>query len=87
MGLAKAMEKDATGCIVIHLGFEFDSINMEVRLPINKKLRALRAVEYIANASSISLASLEEVLGFLSHCCQVIPLGRLFLRRLFSLLR
>jgi hypothetical protein len=30
---------------------------------------------------------LEEILGYLSHCCQVVPLGRPFLRRLFSLLR
>ena len=87
MGLSKAPEKDSDGHVVTHLGFEFDSINMEVRLPLNKKLRALRAVEHIANASSISVASLEEVLGFLSHCCQVVPLGRPFLRGLFSLLR
>ena len=87
MGLSKAPEKDSDRHVVTHLGFEFDSINMEVRLPLNKKLRALRAVEHIANASSISVASLEEVLGFLSHCCQVVPLGRPFLRGLFSLLR
>ena len=72
---------------ITHLGFEFDSINMEVRLPVNKKLRALRAVEHIAKVSSVTVASLEEVLGILSHCCQVVPLGRPFLRRLFSLLR
>ena len=29
---------------------------------------------------------LEEVLSFLSHCCQVIPLGCPFLQRLFALL-
>ena len=87
MGLSKAPEKDLDGHVVTHLGFEFDSINMEVRLPVNKKLRALRAVEHIANASSVAVASLKEVLGFLSHCCQVVPLGRPFLRRLFSLLR
>jgi hypothetical protein len=87
VGLSKAPEKDANGCVVTHLGFEFDSINMEVRLPVNKKLRAFRAVLHLSNASSVSLASLEEVLGFLSHCCQVVPLGRPFLRRLFSLLR
>src|SRR5205814_6602980 len=28
-----------------------------------------------------------ETLGFLSHCCQVIPLGRPFLCQLFSLLQ
>ena len=77
-GLSKAPEKDSSGHVVTHLGFEFDSINMEVRLLVNKNLRALHAVQHIANASSVSLASLEEVLGFLSHCCQVVPLGHPF---------
>ena len=86
MGLTKAVEKDSDGPVVTHLGFEFDSMNMEVRLPPNKKTRALRAVEHLMNASSVSFAALEEILGFLSHCCQVVPLGRTFLRQLFRLL-
>ena len=85
--LTKAPEKDSNGCVVTHLGFEFDSLNMEVRLPLNKKLRALAAVQHLVTARSVSVASLEEVLDFLSHCCQVVPLGRPFLRRLFSLFR
>jgi hypothetical protein len=87
MGLTKAVEKDSHGTTVTHLGFEFDSINMEVCLPPNKKLRAMQAVKRLLHASSISFTELEEVLGFLSHCCQVVPLGRPFLRQLFSLLR
>jgi len=35
-GLTKATEKDETGTEVTHLGFEFDSNKMEVRLPPNK---------------------------------------------------
>jgi hypothetical protein len=86
MGLTKAVEKDSDGPVVTHLGFEFDSMNMEVRLPPNKKTRARRAVEHLMNASSVSFAALEEVLGFLSHYCQVVPLGRPFLRQIFMLL-
>ena len=87
VGLTKATEKDAMGTVVTHLGFELDSQNMEVRLPYNKKLRALNAVQILATMSSVSHTALEEALGFLSHCCQVVPLGRPFLRRLFSFLR
>jgi Reverse transcriptase (RNA-dependent DNA polymerase) len=86
LGLSKAVEKDANGCVVVHLGFEFDSINMRVSLPLNKKRRALEAIEQLLSASSISISALESTLGFLSHCCQVVPLGRPFLRQLFSLL-
>ena len=74
-GLSKAPEKDADGTLVTYLGFEFDSMNMEVRLPPNKKLHALCAVQHLMTAKSVSFSALEEVLSFLSHCCQVVPLG------------
>ena len=83
-GLTKATEKDSDGCIVVHLGFEFDSRNMQVRLPPNKKQRALNAVNALLTASTVTLPMLETTLGFLSHCCQVVPIGRPFLRNLFS---
>jgi|SRR5277367_2079729 len=83
-GLTKPVEKDSDGCIVIHLGFEFDSINMQVRFPLNKKQRAIEAVNVLLTSSTVTLSMLESALGVLSHCCQVVPLGRPFLRNLFS---
>jgi len=85
-GLSKAAEKDSNGCVIIHLGFEFDSSAMEIRLPPNKKQRPVNAVNSLLSSSTVSLINLESTLGFLSHCCQVVPLGRPFLRQLFSLL-
>ena len=87
MGFSGAIEKNMDGHIVTHLGFEFDTLKMEVRLPVNKKLRALQATQALLKANTVSVISLDETLGFLSHCCQVVPLGRPFLRKLFSLLR
>ena len=86
LGLSKAAEKDANECVVMHLGFEFDSINMEIRLPQNKKQRAIDAISFLLSSSMVSLSVLESTLGFLSHCCQVVHLGRPFLRKLFFLL-
>jgi len=83
-GFTKATEKDSDGCVIVHLGFEFDSKNMQVRLPPNKKQRALDAVNALLSSSTVTYAMLETTLGFLSHCCQVVPLGRPFLRNLFS---
>ena len=85
-GLSKAAEKDSDGCIVVHLGFEFDSVNMCVTLPPNKKQRAVDIVNLLLSSPTVSLSTLESALGFLSHCCQVVPLGRPFLRQLFALL-
>lgn len=83
-GLPKAVEKDAEGCTIVHLGFEFDSERMQVRLPQNKKQRAIDAVDSLLSSRSVTVTDLESTLGFLSHCCQVVPLGRPFLRNLFS---
>ena len=83
-GFTKAAEKDSEGCVVVHLGFEFDSIQMQVRLPPNKKQRAIDAVDTLLSSPTVTHAMLETTLGFLSHCCQVVPLGRPFLRNLFS---
>jgi len=85
-GLSKAIDKDSDGSVVVHLGFEFDSNKMQVRLPQNKKQRALDAVNLLLSSSRVHLSTLDSTLGFLSHCCQVVPLGRPFLRNLFSLL-
>jgi len=83
-GSTKAIEKDSDGCVVVHLGFEFDSENMQVRLPSNKKQRAVDAVKALLSSSTVPHVMLETTLGFLSHCCQVVPLGRPFLHNLFS---
>src|SRR5947207_6408492 len=53
-GLTKAPEKDETGTRVTHLGFEFDSEKMEVRLPPNKLSRARSEVETLLTRKSIS---------------------------------
>jgi hypothetical protein len=75
------------GTTVTHLGFVIDSMAMEVRLPPNKAQRARDAVEHLIAAKSTTTGRLDEILGFLSHCSQVVPLGRPFLRSLFSLHR
>ena len=87
MGLTKAAEKDMQGTTVIHLGFIIDSMAMEVRLPPNKAKRARHAVNLLLTAESLTFKQIDEILGFLSHCCQAIPLGRPFLRSMFSLHR
>src|SRR5437667_7702857 len=84
--LSKATEKDVNDCIIIHLGFKFDFIKMQVSLPSNKKLRALDAINSLLSTSTISLQSLESTLDFLFHCYQIVSFEYSFLRQLFSLL-
>ena len=49
-GLSKAVDKDAEGCVMVHLGFEFDSSNMRVRLPPNKRNRAVNAINLLLSS-------------------------------------
>ena len=85
-GSRKAMEKHSDGCVFVHLGFEFDSEKMQVRLLPNMKQRALDAVNSLLSSPSVTLKILESTLDLLSHRCQVVPLGRPFLQNLFSLI-
>src|SRR5213078_3456709 len=87
LGLEKAADKDEEGTVVMHLGFEIDSNAMEVRLSQNKRDRAIKAINTLTLKNSVTFGQVDELLGFLSHCCQVIPLGRPFLRTAFSLHR
>ena len=87
LGFTKAIDKDEEGTTVMHLGFEIDSEAMEVRLSQNKRDRAIKVITTLTHKSSITFKQADELLGFLSHCCQVIPLGRPFLCTSFSLHR
>src|SRR5947207_15636535 len=82
--LTKAIEKDSNDCVVVHLGFEFDSEMMQVRLSLNKKQRALDGITNLLLSFIVMLSMLERTLGFLFHCYQVVSLDRPFLRNLFS---
>ena len=84
-GIQTEAKKDEMGTRVMHLGFNIDTTIMEASLPPNKRKRAIAIVHSLLLKSWISRTRLEETLGFLSHCCQVVPIGRAFLRNLFSL--
>ena len=87
LGLFEQQSKREDGCQVTFLGIEIDTEALQLRLPQDKYDCALSAVHMLLRRSSISSAALEKVLGFLSFCARVIPLGRPFLRNLFNLLQ
>jgi len=86
MGFMIEQKKNKEGTLVDFLGLEIDTMAMEARLPPDKHQRALSIVVDILQRKSISFHTLEKLLGFLSFCCAVIPLGRPFLRQIFNLL-
>src|SRR5882672_4986300 len=66
------------------LGLELDSEAMEARLPI-KKLGYLRELlDSWMGCKACVLKELQELVGFLQFCAQVIPHGRTFIRGLMN---
>src|SRR5579862_8805283 len=75
------------GHVVDFTGIELDSELMIARLPQNKLDRANKAVQDTLRLSYTSFKALRSMLGFLSFCARVIPLGCPFLRNLFNFAR
>ena len=87
LGLAENLKKRKDGWVVDFTGIELDSNRMIARLPKDKHTRAIASVQHLLKAGAINHHTLEKLLGFLSFCAKVIPLGRPFLRNLFNLLK
>ena len=84
LGLEEKASKAMDGYIVDFTGIELDSEQMIARLPQDKLNRALKAVQDTLRLGYTSFKALRNMLGFLSFCACVIPLGRPFLRKLFN---
>jgi hypothetical protein len=84
LGLRIKESKSITGTIADFGGIELDTLAMEARLPSAKLHKATELVEQALKKGKLSLQELQSLIGFLSFCCKVIPLGRSFLRRLYD---
>ena len=87
VGFEEKTEKSSDGYVVDFTGIELDTDKLEGRLPKDKHNRACKAVRDALIAGTTSHKALEILLGYLSFCARVIPLGRPFLRNLFDFLQ
>ena len=87
LGFEEKLSKAMDGYVVDFTGIELDSDKMEARLPQDKLTRAWSAVEQTLCQGSTSYKALNSLLGFLSFCTRVTPLGRPFLRQLFNFMQ
>jgi Reverse transcriptase (RNA-dependent DNA polymerase) len=67
-----------------YLGLELDTVAMEARLPADKLLYLRDLLQLWTDRRHCSLRDLQQLIGFLQFCSQVIPHSRAFLRRLIS---
>ncbi|KAM4690414.1 uncharacterized protein WCC33_017798 [Rhinophrynus dorsalis] len=80
LGVPVAQDKTVgpSTCLTF-LGIEIDSVAQVVRLPKDKVERARAQVAWARQQEKVTLQSL---LGLLNFACRVIPMGRVFSRRL-----
>ncbi len=86
LGVPLAKEKSVGPTTKItYLGLEIDSVKQVIAVPQNKLEDIKKKVNDVLNASTISLRSLQSVIGSLSFICKAVSPGRAFLRRLIDL--
>jgi hypothetical protein len=67
------------------LGLEIDTIQMQVRVPVDKVEATREKIQQFLQSKRISLQKLQSLLGSLSFLCRAVRPGRVFTRRLFDL--
>ena len=63
---------------LIYLGYELDSIAMEIRIPIDKINRAKNSIENIISMKKVRLSVFQSLVGLLNFFTKAIPSGRAF---------
>jgi hypothetical protein len=84
LGLRIKESKSITGTTAKFGGIELDTLTMEAGLPPAKLHKATQFVEHALKKGKLSLQELQSLIGFLSFCSKVVPLGRSFLRKLYD---
>lgn len=79
-----ASEKTVFPCTCLDfLGITIDTTAMECRLPPEKLIKLRQQIKKVLSAKKVQLKEFQSLLGLLNFACRVIPVGRIFLRRLY----
>ncbi len=85
LGFPVAMEKlEGPSTKLTFLGFEIDTVAMEVRLPQAKLAELKELSQHWCERKVCTIRELESLVGKLAHAAQVVQPGKTFLRRMFE---
>lgn len=76
--------KTDSGLIIIYLGIELDTIQMQSRLPEEKIIKCIQKIDRVLGKERVFKKTLESLAGLLNFACRVIRPGRAFLRRIYT---
>ncbi|XP_069605972.1 uncharacterized protein [Ranitomeya imitator] len=68
--------------VITFLGIEIDSVAMEFRLPQDKISKLQELIAGCLSVGKVTLVQMQSLLGSLNFACKVMPMGRIFSRRL-----
>lgn len=86
IGVPMAPEKtERPSHILSFAGIELDCIKLEARLPQDKIVKCLTAIQSALSRRKITLRDLQSLIGLLNFACSVVVPGRVFIRRLINL--
>ncbi|KAM4025788.1 uncharacterized protein ACNLHF_026226 isoform 2-T4 [Anomaloglossus baeobatrachus] len=69
------------------LGIEIDTMDMVFRLPVEKIDKLLGLIDGFHSLKKVTLAQMQSLLGSLAFACRIMPMGRIFSRRLAMAMR
>jgi len=70
-----------------YLGYELDSVAMEIRIPQDKLKEILQQIETFLSKPKVTLRQLQSLTGSLAFCAKAMPSARAFVRRMYSAMK
>ena len=83
----KARKTESACLLMVNLGFQYDSVHLTMSVPPNKVRLVLDILASWLGREHARRIDVQRLVGCLCWCAQVVPPGRLFLNRVFALLR
>lgn len=81
--IASEKTKGPTTCLT-YLGYELDTIKMQIRIPGEKVKQVLGKVTEALGRKKLTLKELQSLTGSLSFCAKAMPSARAFIRRMYA---
>lgn len=85
LGVPIAVDKtEGPKQVLVFLGLEIDSIQMRIRIPLEKICEIIAKVNVLLSKSKCTLNQMQSLIGSLQFACRAIVPGRPFCRRLIN---
>lgn len=83
-GVPLTQEKNVFPSVCLEfLGITIDTVHIEFRLPMEKNFRLMGCIMLLIRKNKVTLKEVQPLLGQLAFAVRIMPIGRIFSRRLY----